>query len=114
MPNPKDKTAAGSTPKMQTSVEKPPFASMPNTQSGVPSVPSPNKGRESTTARDGDRAAEQEMPTYEEISVAAYQLYLDRGGMDGFADEDWLQAERELMDGQAAQKKAARAKAKGA
>ena len=113
MPNPKDKTAAGSTPKTQTSVEKPPFVSMPNTQASVPSSSSANSARERTTAEDEARAAEQRTPTYEEIAVAAYQLYLDRGAVDGFADEDWLQAERELMDGQSAQRKE-RTRAKGA
>jgi len=35
-------------------------------------------------------------PTHEEIAIAAYQLYISRGGGDGGEIEDWLQAEREL------------------
>jgi hypothetical protein len=35
-------------------------------------------------------------PTYDEISEAAYQRYLRRGGGDGQDFDDWLEAEREL------------------
>ena len=31
------------------------------------------------------------------IALRAYELYLQRGGADGHPDEDWLQAEREIM-----------------
>lgn len=31
------------------------------------------------------------------IALRAYELYLQRGGVDGHADEDWLQAEHEIM-----------------
>ena len=31
------------------------------------------------------------------IALRAYELYLERGGVDGYAEEDWLQAEREIM-----------------
>lgn len=31
------------------------------------------------------------------IALRAYEMYLQRGGVDGHADEDWLQAEREIM-----------------
>ena len=35
-------------------------------------------------------------PTYEEIAKRSYELFLSRGGEHGHAEEDWLQAEREL------------------
>ncbi len=35
-------------------------------------------------------------PAREEIEQRAYELYLARGATDGYALEDWLQAEREL------------------
>ena len=41
-------------------------------------------------ARDG--------PTREEIELRAYHLYLERGGASGQDVEDWLQAERELVE----------------
>ncbi|HJQ67779.1 MAG TPA: DUF2934 domain-containing protein [Blastocatellia bacterium] len=38
-------------------------------------------------------------PTYEEIRLRAYEIYLERGGGDGNDADDWLQAERELGGG---------------
>ena len=37
-------------------------------------------------------------PTREEIELRAFQIYTTRGGSDGHALEDWLQAERELLE----------------
>jgi hypothetical protein len=31
------------------------------------------------------------------VALRAYELYLQRGGRDGHPEEDWLQAERELL-----------------
>lgn len=39
-------------------------------------------------------------PTVEEIAVRAYYIYLERGGAEGNPSDDWLQAERELTEGQ--------------
>ena len=39
-------------------------------------------------------------PTEEEIAIRAYHIYLDRGGAEGDPSDDWLQAERELAEGQ--------------
>ena len=36
-------------------------------------------------------------PTEEEIRVKAYRIYLARGSEPGHAEDDWLQAEYELM-----------------
>jgi hypothetical protein len=40
-------------------------------------------------------AAESE-PTEEQIQARAYEIYLERGGVEGNETDDWLQAEREL------------------
>lgn len=32
------------------------------------------------------------------IALRAYELYLHRSGVDGHAEEDWLQAEREILE----------------
>jgi hypothetical protein len=37
-------------------------------------------------------------PTLEEIQVRAYEAYVQRGRIDGFDLEDWLQAEKELKE----------------
>jgi len=47
-------------------------------------------------------------PTYEEIALRAYHIYLERGCTPGDPMQDWLQAERELSD-----KPTAKAKATG-
>jgi hypothetical protein len=36
-------------------------------------------------------------PSQGEIERRAYQIFLERGGTDGHAEEDWLQAEYELQ-----------------
>jgi len=35
-------------------------------------------------------------PTYDEIALRAYHIYLERGGTPGDPMQDWLQAEHEL------------------
>jgi len=35
-------------------------------------------------------------PTHEAIAVRSYELYLPRGAVDGYHEQDWLQAEAEL------------------
>lgn len=37
-------------------------------------------------------------PAQEEIAVRAYHIYLERGGAVGNPEDDWLQAEREIME----------------
>ena len=35
--------------------------------------------------------------TYEEIAKRSYEIYLERGGEHGHAEEDWARAEAELL-----------------
>lgn len=37
-------------------------------------------------------------PTHEEIALRAYEIYLERGGAPGDALEDWMRAERDLLE----------------
>jgi hypothetical protein len=37
-------------------------------------------------------------PTYEEIALRAYHIFLERGGTPGNEQEDWLRAEQELAE----------------
>jgi len=41
-------------------------------------------------------AASNHEPTHEAIAARAYELYLARGSIDGYSEEDWLVAEAEL------------------
>jgi Protein of unknown function (DUF2934) len=38
----------------------------------------------------------EKVPTRAEIELRAYEIYMERGGKDGNALEDWLTAEKEL------------------
>ena len=44
----------------------------------------------------GKRASASRGPSQDEIERRAYQIFLERGGIDGHAEDDWLQAEYEL------------------
>jgi hypothetical protein len=39
-----------------------------------------------------------DLPTREEVELRAYDLYVERGREDGHAEEDWLEAERQLFE----------------
>jgi hypothetical protein len=39
-----------------------------------------------------------DFPTREEIQLRAYDLYVERGCQDGHAEDDWLEAERQLVE----------------
>lgn len=41
--------------------------------------------------------ARQNKPTHDEIRIRAYQIYLTRGGDHGLDEQDWFQAELELL-----------------
>ena len=89
---------------------------MPRTNSSQPSTPNRTRSRgpaRSAAESSGslqssavDAAADMsssyanassgENPTYDEIAEAAYQRYLQRGGVDGRDFDDWLEAERDL------------------
>lgn len=56
---------------------------MPKSKSA--SKEAPKKSRRVATA-----------PTYDEIALRAYHIYLERGATPGDPMQDWLQAEREL------------------
>jgi hypothetical protein len=45
----------------------------------------------------GGKARASSVPTHDEIARRSYELYLSRGGTDGFDVEDWLKAEAELQ-----------------
>ncbi|MGA9521374.1 MAG: DUF2934 domain-containing protein [Myxococcaceae bacterium] len=58
------------------------------------STPSKSQKPESSQANNLLRG-----PAREEIARRAYELYLARGGVHGYEQEDWFQAERELKLG---------------
>ena len=52
---------------------------------------------EKSSTRSAPQTAEGH-PTCEEIELRAHQIYVERGGAHGQDVEDWLQAERELLE----------------
>jgi len=52
---------------------------------------------EKSSARSAPQTAEGH-PTCEEIELRAHQICVERGGAHGQDVEDWLQAERELLE----------------
>lgn len=42
------------------------------------------------------RTGEETGPNEQEIAFRAHELFLERGGVDGYALDDWLRAESEL------------------
>jgi hypothetical protein len=54
--------------------------------------------RQTAAVQSGSRAAERKSPITEDIELRAYQNYLGRGATDGHDLEDWLQAERQVLE----------------
>ena len=50
----------------------------------------------STVSKGKVAAASGHDPSHEDIAARAYELYLARGSVDGYSEEDWLLAEAEL------------------
>jgi hypothetical protein len=44
------------------------------------------------------KAVKRQPPTQEEIALRAYHIYLERKGVPGNPQEDWIRAERELAE----------------
>jgi Protein of unknown function (DUF2934) len=56
-----------------------------------------NKPTEKSSSESQPQTAS-EAPTREEIELRAYQIYVEHDGAHGLDVEDWLQAERELVE----------------
>jgi DUF2934 family protein len=71
--------------------------------SGTSTAPRPAPLREQTVSERARQASApttattRKAPTHAEIEFVAYEIYLQRGNREGNALEDWLQAERKLM-----------------
>jgi hypothetical protein len=54
------------------------------------------RSKSATTSKTKTARAKKAVPTHEEISLRAYQIYLERNGEPGDPHSDWLRAEAEL------------------
>jgi hypothetical protein len=74
-------------------------------QSSIPSMASSEEMKKSSAKprtaaakkTNGAAAARPAMPPREEIEKLAKQYWAERGYVDGYAEQDWLRAERELL-----------------
>ena len=57
------------------------------------------KTRESSSPTEQKTRVAKNQPTPEEIALRAYHIYLERAGTPGNELEDWIAAERQLVDG---------------
>lgn len=55
------------------------------------------KGRKEQEPVNGTVPKSGEHSLQYKIALRAYDLYLQRGGVDGHAEDDWLQAEQEIL-----------------
>jgi hypothetical protein len=54
------------------------------------------KSKSSVATKEKKTRATKSNPTYEQIALRAYQIYLERNGAPGDPHSDWLRAEAEL------------------
>jgi hypothetical protein len=54
-------------------------------------------GTGKTKTASAAKAATSPAPTFEQIAKRSYEIYLERGGEHGHAEEDWARAEAELL-----------------
>lgn len=106
MPAPREKsTSASSAPKVNQAGE--PTATQ-GLRPGSESVP-PRKSAHLGEQKDPQRISEaaeaniprhvtKNLPSHQEIELIAYEICLQRRGTEGSALEDWLQAERQLVE----------------
>lgn len=63
-----------------------------------PAAPAPvTPIREGNLSATDNGASQFDPKIEEEIRLRAYELYLERGGLHGFDQEDWRQAEEEIL-----------------
>jgi len=60
------------------------------------SAPKAVKASVSKTAIVATTSPSMSAPTHDEIAKRSYELYLERGAVDGYASDDWARAEAEL------------------
>jgi hypothetical protein len=65
-------------------------------KAAAPKAAAKTKGKVAPKSEVVDVAASR-MPSYEEIARLAEQYWAERGWQDGYAEQDWLRAERELL-----------------
>ena len=66
------------------------------TETAAPKAVAKTKAKAAPKSKTVDIAASR-TPSYEEISQLAERYWAERGWQDGYAEQDWLRAEQELL-----------------
>lgn len=124
MPTPREKSpSAVTSPKINRAGEST-AASQSRSQAGE-SVAPPNSEQTGeqkdvkhiveTADQNVSGQSAKDRPSHQEIELIAYEIYLQRGGGEGSSVEDWLQAERRLLEAfESDSGKAGKTRARGA
>ena len=56
------------------------------------------KAKDSESSVEIERRRNTDLPTHDEIALLAYGLYIESGATEGREVDDWLRAERELLE----------------
>ena len=86
------KTKAPAKPK----AVKTPESEMETAMKAAPKAVAKTKAKAAPKSKTIDIAASR-TPSYEEIARLAERYWAERGWQDGYAEQDWLRAERELL-----------------
>jgi len=63
----------------------------------TPAKPKATVKARATKAKTNGVVAKSAPPSYVEIAQLAERFWMERGWQDGYAEQDWLRAEQELM-----------------
>ncbi len=70
---------------------------MPKAKTAKKTQPITNGSPDTTSITPFEPPASSRSNLEERIRQRAYEFFLERGGLDGYAEEDWLRAEAEVL-----------------
>jgi len=73
------------------------FTLMPKAKTAKKNQPITNGSQETASITTFAPPASSRSNLEERIRQRAYEFFLERGGLDGYAEEDWLRAEAEVL-----------------
>jgi hypothetical protein len=93
---PKPATARARKPRAATTTTSPKPRASRKKSVAAPEVLATSNAPDTQTP--GEPIVVSSAPSYEEISQAAYQRFIERGGSHGLDFDDWVEAERSLRE----------------
>ncbi len=93
----KHEATRGPIPGFPNKVKHQEFTLMPKAKTAKKSQPITNGSPDTTSITAFEPPASSRSNLEERIRQRAYEFFLERGGLDGYAEEDWLRAEAEVL-----------------